>query len=144
MAVTTVNDTATYTDGVGNKSEARGVVLMGGTPPIAQGATTGNAQGTRAYDFANNVRSNVGASSSAAIQLPPIGASREVMVHASTRCFVRFGALPALTSSPAQAEQGHLIPEAGERFHMQIPSEITHFRVIRDTTDGFITITAVL
>lgn len=97
--------------------------------------------GTRTYDWTNNVRTAVGVASTAAAALPTLSASREVMVHASQRCFVRLGASDLAAAS---AGAGQLIVEPGERFHFRVNAGHTHFRVIRDTLDGFVTITAVV
>lgn len=97
--------------------------------------------GTRVYDFDNNSRTAVTGTSSAAISLPPLYDSREVMAHAKERTFVRFG---VSSLSPATDGDKQLILEAGERFHLRIPVGVTHYRAIRETTDGAVTITAVV
>ena len=104
-------------------------------------ATTDTRNGTRQYDFAGNVRQTVTGTSTAAIALPTLYASREVMVHASERCVIRLGASDVAAATVAS---GQLILEAGERFHFKIATGATHFRVIRDSTDGFLSITAVV
>lgn len=113
--------------------------IIGGTG--APMTTTDSQGGTRTYDFANNVRAAVGVASTAAAAMPTLSASRELMVHASTRCFLRLGASDV---GAASAAAGHLVLEAGERFHFRVAAGNTHFRVIRDTADGFITVTAVV
>lgn len=97
--------------------------------------------GTRGYDLANNLRQAVLSTSSAAVALPALGGSRELMLHPSTRCFIRFG---DSNVAAATVGNGQLVIEPGERFHLRIPVGVTHFRVIRDTTEGFLNITAVL
>ena len=104
-------------------------------------ATTDSKGGTRQYDFTGNVRQAVTSTSTAAVALPTLYTSREVMVHSSERCFVRFGTSSVTAASNSN---GQLILEAGERFHLRFAADITHFRVIRDTTDGNVTITAVV
>ncbi len=100
---------------------------------------TGN--GTRAYDWANGLRQAVSGTSTAAVALPSLGTSREVMFHASSRCFVRFGDSAV---GAATVAAGQLVLATEERFHIRIPAGVTHFRVIRDTADGFLNVTAVL
>jgi hypothetical protein len=104
-------------------------------------STTDTKNGTREYDFAGNVRQTVTSTSTAAVTLPTLYASREVMVHAAERCVIRFGGsdVPAATVA-----SGQLILEAGERFHFRVAAGVTHFRAIRDTVDGFVSITAVV
>jgi hypothetical protein len=104
-------------------------------------ATTDTRNGTRQYDFAGNVRQTVTATSTAAVALPTLYASREVMVHAAERCVIRLGGSDVAAATVAA---GQLILEAGERFHFRVATGVTHFRVIRDTTDGFLSITAVV
>ena len=96
--------------------------------------------GTRAYDWANGLRQAVSGTSTAAVALPTLGTSREVMFHASSRCFVKFGdsAVGAATIAA-----GHLVLAAEERFHIRIPTGVTHFRVIRDVVDGNLNVVAV-
>ena len=104
-------------------------------------STTDSLGGTRAYDWAGNSRTAVATASTAAAALPTLSASRELMAHASTRCFVRLGESDV---GAASAAAGHLVLEAGERFHFRVAVGNTHFRVIRDTADGFLTLTAVV
>jgi hypothetical protein len=119
--------------------------LSGGAVPVLSTASATDSFGnnTRAYDTASSLRQAFTSTSSAAVALPTLGASREVMFHASSagRCFIRFGASDVIAASVAA---GQLALEAGERFHMRIPAGVTHFRVIRDTTDGHLNVTAVL
>lgn len=99
---------------------------------------TGN--GTRAYDFVNGLRQAVSGTSTAAVALPTLGTSREVMFHASSRCFVRLGASDVTAATVAA---GQLVLAAEERFHIRIPTGVTHFRVIRDAADGSLNVVAV-
>lgn len=117
--------------------------IDGKTPALVGGASpTVDAQGgTRYYDWAQNKRAAVGSTSSAADTIPPLYASREMMAHASVRCFVRFGG-SGVAAASAGANQ--LIVEAGERFHFRVNAGDTHFRVIRDTADGHLSLTAVI
>jgi len=102
---------------------------------------TDTLNGTRTYDWAGNSRTAVATASTAAEDLPTLSASREIMAHASTRCFVRLGESDV---GAASAAAGHLVLEAGERFHFRVAVGNTHFRVIRDTANGFLTLTAVV
>lgn len=105
--------------------------------------TTDTKNGTRVYDWANNIRTPVTSSSSATIALPPLYTNREVMVHSEERCAIRYGS-SGVAAADVTATSGHLILEAGERFHHRLEIAVTHFRVVRDTTDGSLTITAVV
>lgn len=119
--------------------------LVGNRVPVdASGVeltTTDTKNGTRVYDFEGNSRTAVTGASSAAVPLPTLYASREVMAHAKERTFVRFG---VSSLSPATDGDKQLILEAGERFHLRIPVGVTHYRAVRETTDGVVTITAVV
>lgn len=114
-----------------------------GLPQLVAGAvpTTDSQGGTRAYNWSTNIRQATSGTSTSAISLPALGASREIMAHASECCFVRFG---NSSVSAAAVGNGQLILEAGERFHLRLATGVTHFRVIRDVADGFVTITAVV
>jgi hypothetical protein len=122
---------------------ARIPALQSGNVPVVTTASvtdpTGN--GTRGYDFANALRQAFTATSTAAVALPTLGTSREVMLMPSTRCFVRFGDSGV---AAAAAAAGNLALAADERFHLRIPVGVTHLRVIRDTADGNLGVTAVL
>lgn len=89
-------------------------------------------------EYGAGVRQAVGASSSNAVLLPTLGPSRRVRVMANTRCWLRFGA-----SGVAAAEvAGNSIPFAPDSPEVvQVPVGATHFRVIRDSADGFVTLT---
>ncbi len=89
--------------------------------------------------YAAGTRVAVATASSAATALPTLGETREVRVLANTRCWVRFGtggvaASVAATSIPFPAD----CPEV-----IEVPADATHFAVIRDTADGFVTLTPV-
>ncbi|MEN9854963.1 MAG: hypothetical protein RLZZ157_89 [Pseudomonadota bacterium] len=94
----------------------------------------------RGYNFTDEVRTAIGAASSAAVAIPPIGQSREIMLLASTRCYVRLGDAAVL---PASSAAGQLILEAGERFHLRLKTTETHYTVIRDSADGTLSVTPV-
>lgn len=97
--------------------------------------------GTRYYDLVGNVRATVTSTSTAATALPTLYDGREIMVHASTRCFIRFGTSGL---NAASVGAGQLIAEAGVPFHFRVNPSFTHFRVIRETADGSLTLTAVI
>jgi hypothetical protein len=94
------------------------------------------ASGTRAYNFDQATRTAVGATSSAAVAIGTLSASREVMLIASTRCFIRFGTLSVGAANATDANL--LVLPADAMFHMRLPSGVTHYTVIRDTADGFV------
>jgi hypothetical protein len=96
---------------------------------------------TRDYVFANGTRTATVTASSAAVALGTLGPTREIMLHATARCFIIFGGSGV---AAAQAAAGHLVLEAGERFLMRASEGVTHFRVIRDTGDGHLDVTPVL
>lgn len=87
------------------------------------------AQTTRAYDWANGQRVAVGAVSAQSAALP----AGEVLLCAKERCFITFGADPT-----ASAAAGSIPLEAGEKLHIQHPGG--KIAVIRDVTDGFLSI----
>lgn len=115
----------------------------GGAMPVLSTVSPTDTIGnnTRQYDWATSLRIAIGSTTSVAVGLPVLGTSREVMFHASSRCFVRFGD-SGITAATVAA--GHMVLEAGERFHIRIPTGTTHYRVIRDTADGFLNVAAVL
>lgn len=109
--------------------------------PLPAGAATSAKQdaetaavalvGTRAY---GTPLARV-AVASASAQSAAIAAT-EVLVHASTRCFIAVGANPAATTDG--------IPlEAGEKFHLRLTSG-HKVAVLRDTADGFLNIVPVV
>lgn len=61
----------------------------------------------------------------------------EVLLHASTRCFVRSG------SGTPTAVNTDIPLEAGEKFHMRISSG-DKIAVLRDTADGFLNVVPVV
>lgn len=95
---------------------------------------------TRAYNFAAATRTAVGIAS-ATVALGALNANREVMLTASTDCYVAFGGSNAVTVAATDATALRLF--AGERFHMRIPAGITHLAVTRDAVDGFQRVTPV-
>lgn len=109
--------------------------------PLPEGASTGNAQGTRAYNLAQASRTAVAAASSGAVGIGMLGASREVMLVTSVRCHIRFG---DNNVTAAAAAAGVLPLPADAMFHMIVPEGVTHYRVIRDNADGFLSVIPVL
>lgn len=126
----------------GSYHTAKGVVVLNaediGTNPQA---ATGNAQNTRSYNFGSGTRTNVGSVSSAPVALSGLGTSREVMLVSSTRCHIRFGAAGV---AAAAATAGVLPLPADTMFHLIVPEAVTHFTVIRDVADGFLSVIPVL
>lgn len=104
---------------------------------ITEMITATNRSGTREYNMAGITRQAVGAAS-ARVALPTLGASRELYVMASTRCFFRSGD----SSITAAAGASHPLA-ADERFHLRVPAGHTHIAYIRDSSDGNITIVPV-
>jgi hypothetical protein len=104
---------------------------------ITEMITATNRSGTREYNMAGITRQAVGAAS-ARVALPTLGASRELYVTASTRCFFRSGD----SSITAAAGASHPLA-ADERFHLRVPAGHTHIAYIRDSSDGNITIVPV-
>lgn len=92
--------------------------------------------GTREYNLAQASRTAIGSASSAAVAIGALGTSREVMLIASTRCFVKLGA--SGVAAAAATDPDVLALPADAMFHLRIPAGVTHFRVIRDTADGFL------
>ena len=103
--------------------------------------TTDSLGGTRAFNWANNVREAYGTTSTAAIALPTLGASREMRIHTSVRAFIRFGASDV---SPATVAAGQMISPADAPDVIRVPVGQTHVRVIGETASGSISLTAVI
>lgn len=100
--------------------------------------TTGGADEASVAEYAAGLRQAVGASSTAAVTLPTLGASRRLRVMANTRCWLRFG----MSGVGAAAADGDSIPFAPDSPEVvKVPAGATHFRVIRDSADGFVTLT---
>ena len=103
------------------------------TPPT-------NATTTRVFNFGAAIRQAFTATSTAAIALPTLGATREIRFAPGARCWIRFGdsgvaaAEAAANSFPLEANYPELFP---------VPVGATHFRIIRDTADGSIHMTPV-
>lgn len=115
---------------------ARIPALQNGAVPISGIAADGFGNGTREYNLAQGTRTAVATASSAAVPIGTLGASRELMLIASTRCFVRFGT-SAVTA--ALATDANVLPvPVDAMFHLRLPAGVTHFTVIRDTADGFL------
>ena len=120
----------------------------GGVTPVVELATpttaiptTDSQGGTRAFNWANNVREAFTTSSTAAIALPTLGTSRELRIHTSVRAFIRFGASDV---SPATVAAGQMISPADVPDVIRIPTGQTHVRVIGETASGSISLTAVI
>lgn len=99
----------------------------------AEVLATGATIGTRAYGEAL-ARVAVGATSAYSAEIT----ASEVLLHASTRCFIRVIAAsgtPTITNSDIPLEYG-------EKFHLRLTSG-QRIGVIRDTSDGFLNIVPV-
>lgn len=93
---------------------------------------------TRQYADGVGTRAAVGAAS-AATALPVLGETREVRITATVACWIRFG-----TSGVAASVAGSSIPfPASAPEVVIVPVGATHFAVIRDSADGFVTLTPV-
>lgn len=108
-----------------------------GSPiPVAVGL----AAATRSYNFAAATRTAVGVASVSAA-LGTLSADREVMLTASTDCYVAFGTSSGVSVAATDAAALRLF--AGERFHLRLAAGITHYAVIRDSADGYLRVTPV-
>jgi len=115
---------------------ARIPALQSGAVPVTGISADGFGNGTREYNLAQGTRTAVVTASSAAIPIGTLGTSRELMLVASTRCFVRFGT--SAVSAAAATDTTVLALPADAMFHLRVPAGVTHFTVIRDTADGFL------
>ena len=93
-----------------------------------------NTIGTRAYNYGAATRTAFSSTSSAAVALGALSAEREIMITATARCFLVFGASDVAAADGTAAT--NLPIEPGEKFHIRLPAGVTHYRVIRDTSDG--------
>lgn len=92
--------------------------------------------GTRNYNFAAATRTAVAVASSSAVSFGTLSELREVMITSDVRCFVAFG---DSNLAAADGTSSSVLPiEANEKFHLRLPPGVTHYRVIRDTIDGFL------
>jgi hypothetical protein len=92
-------------------------------------------QTTREYTLSAGLRTAFTATSTTEAALPSLGATRELRICASQRCWLITGATGV---SAASAGNTSLPIPADSVEVIRIPSGHTHFRVIRDTADGFI------
>lgn len=140
-------------DGVGYRTveavasvNADGQIIGGASAPVQVAATTAipttdSLGGTRAFNWANNVREAFTTSSTTAIALPTLGTSRELRIHTSVCAFIRFGASDV---SPATVAAGQMISPADVPDVIRIPTGQTHIRVIGEAASGSISLTAVI
>lgn len=122
-----------------------GPVTIPGSVEIANDAGNpvlidpGRGAATRAYGWSQTVVVAVYTVATPAVALPALGASSEVMLHASGVCAVEIGGasvgVPALATSQLRLE-------AGERFHFVAEAGDTHVRVIGEAA-GTLRITPV-
>jgi len=117
---------------------ARIPALVSGRVPVEAAALATDAvgNGTREYNLSGATRTAVGATSSAAVAIGTLGASREVMWIANTRCFVRLGS--SAVAAAAGTDANVLPIPVDSMFHIRLPIGVTHYTVIRDTADGII------
>jgi hypothetical protein len=104
--------------------------------PIRAVATDAVGNGTREYNFAQAIRTAFTATSSAAVALGTLSTSREILVVTSSRCFIKWGT--SSVSAAAATDNDVLALPADAMFHLRVSAGVTHFRVIRDTADGFL------
>lgn len=110
--------------------------LGGGGGDTASSPTDAFGNGTRQYNLAAATRTAVATASSAAVAIGTLGASREILLVSSTRCFIRFGTSDVAASSATDATVLPLPADA--LFTLRVPRDVTHFTVIRSTADGFL------
>ncbi len=112
--------------------------ILGGVLSVSPPATSAFGTGTREYNLAIGTRTAVAAASSAEVALGTLGASREVLINPSVRCFMAFG---IAGMGPAVVGAANLVVPADAMLHIRIPAGVTHYRVIRDAaTDGFVSV----
>lgn len=99
------------------------------------------SSGTREYNFAQGSRVAFTSTSTTATALGTLGPSREILLISNQRCFIRFGASDL---GAAAATAGVLPLPSDSMFHMKVPVGVTHYRVIRDTVDGFLSVIPVV
>lgn len=108
-----------------------------GVAPVTPNGQLADSSGTREYNFAQGTNTAFTGTSSAEVAIGTLSLSREIMMIASQRCHIRFGA----TGLSAAAVGAGVLPlAADERFHMKVPAGVTHFRVIRDSADGVLNV----
>lgn len=112
------------------------VNLGGGGGDTSNSPTDAYGNGTRQYNLAAGTRTAVTASSSAAVAIGTLGSSREILLISSTRCFIRFGTASVTAASATDATVLPLPADA--MFTLRVPSDVTHFTVVRSTADGFL------
>ncbi len=96
---------------------------------------------SRSYAIANGVRQAFTSTASAEFSFPALGASREVRIAASARCWIRWGTAGSVADpSPSGT---CLVIEANAPEVVQIPAGVNAWKVIRDTADGNILMTPV-
>lgn len=103
--------------------------------------TTDSLGGTRAFNWGAGTRNAFTTSSTAAIPLPALGASREARFHSSARCFIRFGTVAV---GPATVAEGQMICPPDLPDVIRIPVGQTHYRVIGETSSGNLAVSPVL
>ena len=127
------------------RSRANETASMTGSGTVNVVATTAlttadSLGGTREFNWENNVRETYTTTSTLAIALPTLGSRREARIHTSTAAFIKFGnsAVGAATVGQGNMNSPPEVPDV-----IKIPAGHTHFRIIGETADGNISITAV-
>jgi len=114
-------------------------VLATDQPPVSTSPTVLGTT-TREYALTNGVVTAFTATSSAAIALPSLGASREVQLNATEACWIVWGPSGVAAAAPAA---GSKLVAAYSCEVVRVPAGATHFRVIRAAADGTLQILAV-
>lgn len=147
----TITVTGALTD---TQLRASAVPVSAASLPLPAGAATaanqtGVASTTREYAPASGYRAAVAATATT-IALSgnvTLSASREVRVHATTACWLRFATAgtgqDAAVPASGSATTGGMPIEANQPEVIRIPASCTHLSVIRDSADGTITFTPV-
>jgi hypothetical protein len=111
-------------------------VNLGGGGDTTSSPTDAYGSGTRQYNLAAGTRTAIVVTSSTAVAIGTLGSSREILLVASSRCFIRFGASDVTAAVETDA---NVLPlPADALFTLRVPRDVTHFTVIRSTADGFL------
>lgn len=117
--------------------------LLSRIPALVGGAlpTTDTQGGTRAFNWAAGTRVAFPTTSTGALPLPTLGASRELQVLPDARCFIRFGDSGVAAATVAE---GQMIALADIPNVIRVPVGQTHYRVIGQFSSGNLSLTPVL
>jgi hypothetical protein len=96
---------------------------------------------TREFNLANGQRTAIAAATTTpALALPTLGASRELRLRATSACFINFGVgtgVAATIGATSYSIDANL-PDV-----IVVPTTATHYSIIRETADGFLNLTPV-